>query len=73
MTQKALNLGIIVLLKPWKTSFYEDTTRRNWKNAFMQFGKLAHENGLSSELTDPGFAPRRQQQVVEYLKQVTIN
>ena len=39
----------------------------------MQFGKQAHENCLSSELTDPGFARRRQQQVVEYLKQVTIN
>ena len=39
----------------------------------MQFGKPAHENCLSPELTDPGFAPRRQQQVVEYSKQVTIN
>jgi hypothetical protein len=39
----------------------------------MQFGKSAHENYFSSVLTDPGFARRRQQQVVEYLKQVTIN
>ena len=73
MIRKDLNLGTIALSKLWKTLFYGNATGRNWRIAFMQFGKPAHKNCLSSELTDLGFARRPQQQVVEYLKQVTIN
>ena len=46
MTRKDLNLEIILLSKLWKTLFWEDTTGRSWRNAFMQFGKLPHANCL---------------------------